>query len=1032
MNSATQIKLLPIVCRPSSRIAYPHRLAMASGLGERIGSIRVLRKDAGPTCRPAVRSQDVSPPVIGADERSALIALPYSVAGVHADIYLGEELLSSINAPPVPEFAIALMPTSHLCFGYNACLPEHIEAERVLLGFLDALEENPTYRFSVEFVRGAEKLLSMHPELVGRMGDLYRSGRLSIGAQWTSSHFENFDAESAIRQLTYAQWWLRDTLGAVSPLLLGCDSAGFDPQQPQMMRRCGIDFYWRCRYTLDEKRWGSPLFQHRGIDGSLLLCYTSRPPISSGYCWLPLRELSSAGTWNVEDPAAFVSIVRRLDDYLSASADHFSERGGFHFVGTDQSHADPQLIERITAWNDIFQIPRAVCASMDEATGTITTMPAPRIDEIVGEQPNWAAVGVAGYPLTRMFRDVACALVAAEKASAFDFLMNGTPYPAREIDASWLNLLDDQHHEQLGYGCMEWVNHTRERLTRGGECARDILHCACRRIAEKVDVGDARPTGTASRSGDVPVRDVPVRDVPVTVFNFFHWERQAIATVSGIRGHLDLPGARVVDSEGRCLPSELTESGDLRFPATVPGLGYATYFVQASGSAPQIARSTEYSIENEFYRLELDPRTGSVRSLYDKQLEQEVLKERHNWLPFEFVVLEDSGNGYCVSWPTGKQWRMEDSERACVRRTTSALTDRLTVQHPLPTGDPGGSESRVSQVCIEYCLSAGLKRVDVSIDVDWDSPPKRELRMMLPVVWENARLSYDTLLSVGDYDPALPVRQEANMVELEDNRIKSKKPIDYRCAARFVSLYNAEHDCCLTCTVPAGMFRLADGIVAFTLLEDRTDCYWDGLLPALTGRHTFHMTLTSHQGDWRSGKDYRLAWEEESEANGLHAVLVRPTHPVLAPCGELATMRGEHSVLTALKQAHNSNDVVVRAVDFEGTGDRIGFRWNVPYAGLLPSRIDLRASQRRRQGAGYGTDMAGKEETGTPQIDEYSPLAATAAFRVNDLEDPVEPLSVSRLAGDGVPLKPYEMCTVRLQWELPDQSWKTIFGAEKS
>src|SRR5207302_8320613 len=90
----------------------------------------------------------------------------------------------------------------------------------------------------------------------------------------------------------------------------------------------------------------------------------------------------------------------------------------------------------------------------------------------------------------------------------------------------------------------------------------------------------------------------------------------------------------VVDATGKLAESETlkvdSKTHRVRFLllATVPELGYKTYFVRPAKTLfPKHAavKATVDSLENDFIRLKLDPRTGCVTSLFDKRSQTEAL-----------------------------------------------------------------------------------------------------------------------------------------------------------------------------------------------------------------------------------------------------------------------------------------------------------------------------------------------------------------------------------------------------------------------
>ena len=90
------------------------------------------------------------------------------------------------------------------------------------------------------------------------------------------------------------------------------------------------------------------------------------------------------------------------------------------------------------------------------------------------------------------------------------------------------------------------------------------------------------------------------------------------------------PQAPVLHAAGRYARGQFDppQRFDLVFLARdVPALGYRTYRIEAGRSASNSSgiEVGKHSLENCFFRIALDPRTGAVRSLYDKELGRELV-----------------------------------------------------------------------------------------------------------------------------------------------------------------------------------------------------------------------------------------------------------------------------------------------------------------------------------------------------------------------------------------------------------------------
>jgi alpha-mannosidase len=97
----------------------------------------------------------------------------------------------------------------------------------------------------------------------------------------------------------------------------------------------------------------------------------------------------------------------------------------------------------------------------------------------------------------------------------------------------------------------------------------------------------------------------------------------------------------VVGSDGEAIPTQIgTEQGRSHFyfeAGDVPSLGYRTYRVQSRKIGHDGPRIKTNGIENRYYRIELDPKNGAVRSLYCKALDRQMLSPNqkyglHRWI----------------------------------------------------------------------------------------------------------------------------------------------------------------------------------------------------------------------------------------------------------------------------------------------------------------------------------------------------------------------------------------------------------------
>jgi alpha-mannosidase len=115
--------------------------------------------------------------------------------------------------------------------------------------------------------------------------------------------------------------------------------------------------------------------------------------------------------------------------------------------------------------------------------------------------------------------------------------------------------------------------------------------------------------------------DTPAHSL--VVFNALNWARGGPVSVD-IR-----KGQEIVDSAtGQAVSMSVTDHGEHTWRATfraenVPPIGYKTYLLRDAPAAPP-APSSAAVLENAEYRIELDPASGAIRSIYDKSLRRDL------------------------------------------------------------------------------------------------------------------------------------------------------------------------------------------------------------------------------------------------------------------------------------------------------------------------------------------------------------------------------------------------------------------------
>lgn len=966
---------LPVVGRPTADLSHPHRW------------IEVVIEDTGAPFSPGLRLETTAggatlrcpaEPLREAGKMSLLAVVKDIASPTRASIRLlaGDRILAAVEfeTGPVPHFEYHLMPSSHLCFGYFTGLPEHWEAFRSLRDAVQLISEDDHYTYNVEFLYGLKNLLHKRPQLLDRVKRFIREERLDISPTLAPSYADFYEGESYIRQFAESQWWLRRRLGAQGRVLYSCDSPGFDPQMPQILDKCGVSFFWRGRYGgIYPRPSGSPLLDVEGADGTRHPSFVPQEGVLAGYTTPTISAL-----WRTDEliEGSFASrskVARQTAASVRAVLAAWGAPYVGHAAARDQAESRRALINRVAAWNRSFVTPRARFNTLSRFSDRVAADSRVRRDPHQGYLPHFALNAHGMYPIMEQSHRAGYALAAAEKAAALDYCVTGALYPRDLLSALWSDLLFTQQHEQIGWSGDETIQHTRDILRRVQGAADDVALSAAHRIASKI----------AFRR----------EDPAVVVFNLLNWDRRDVVQIS-LPNSVSPDRLALTDSTGSPVLHELGPDGTLRFSARVPAMGYETYYLTGNGKPEETEtplKTGRHSIENEFYRVRLDPATGFCESLYDKTSGIELVDGSAPFGAGELLIEEDSGRS-CIDFdPTGREYRSRDHGPPEIRVTGGAVSASIEVRRPLltPKDGPAFFGGYWSQRCVLY---AGLRRVDFFFRWHWDNRPLHGLRWFLPLNLENPEIVFDTLFATQEHERRLTDRLGANEVWLAGEKARADR--DARMTGRFLSVRDRRRDFCVTVTPPKSMIRFDRGVLCAQLSSNCS--IYAPTFNFFPGEQEAQLSLTSHAGDWKSGRDWRFGWEHLAGWNRLLPIVPDRRYDILPERASLMAVGPDNVVLSALKLSQDGEDLVARFYEAEGCAANMTCELLAPFVTFRPYELALH----RRGGAPL-----------SPR--KFGPLPVVEAWETNLLEDNLKQLDRDAPAR-GLPLAAGEIKTLRL------------------
>lgn len=691
-----------------------------------------------------------------------------------------------------------------------------------LLTALHLLAKYPEYKMALDQVAYFKPLLERYPEQAAAFRRFVKEGRLQIvGGMDVMPDDVKPGGEAFVRQMQYGKTYCREQLGVDVTVAWMLDTFGHHPQLPQLLRKAGYTSFWFCRGvpsedTLSEFRW-------RGIDGSEISAI--RLPGFYGLFWGPPHD--------VEGLSAFFQ--QRYDGLARYTP--YAERVGLAGVDVcDFEEYVPPLIRMHNARPGASLRIRYSTPS-EFADLVARRKKAPVFDWDMN--PIFQGTYSSRPELKRIAAETEQELLTAEKLGAALNLL-GAPTSDADVWRAWEPVLFNQAHD-IASGVM--TDHAYADTAR--------MYDFSKRLADElVDVRVRSLVRLVDTRGD---------GIPVVVMNTLGWARTDLVSVDlGFAQH-DVRSIRVVGPGGEETPvqataTELFADGSLRrakvvFVARdVPAMGHATYRVAPSADAPAVLTPPEPvsgdTLENEFWRVTVDRRTGALLSVFDKELGAEMLSGPANvvarrpdhgdlWEPYHpldgamAVVAKEPD-----LLPTGANALLSNTcadQPGIVRR--GPVFDECVVSHPFGSGT----------ITTRVQVSRGVRRIDIVTTL-----VNREKQVRYQAL-------FPTSVRRGAHFQAIPFGAVQRPLGVE---YPAQRWVDYSDGARGVALLNE--------AMPGNLVN--EDTLVLSLLRSQTLGDYNEGRTSETGYElgeprTFRYALAPHAGDWRAAGVYRMGDE---------------------------------------------------------------------------------------------------------------------------------------------------------------------------
>ncbi|MEB3356109.1 MAG: alpha-mannosidase [Synechococcales bacterium] len=787
-------------------------------------------------------------------------------------------------SPWMKQRRIGLLGHAHLDLAWLWEISDTWEAaQRTFTSVLDLQRDYPDLIFTHSTPALYTWIEEHRPDLFQAIQRQVAAGIWEVAAGlWVEPELNLVGGESIVRQVLYGQRYTQEKFGHLSRIAWLPDSFGFCWQLPQILAQGGVDYFvtQKLRWN-DTTEFPHEIFWWRSPDGTPILSLTA-PPIGTPID--PLQMADYACQWEAKTGQSNCL-------WLPGVGDH----GG----GPTR-----EMLEQAQRWGRSPFFPQleftTAAAFLDKLVPTSLETPATLPcwnDELYLEFHRGCYTTHADQKQAN--RRCEALLYQAELYASLATLLTHKPYPRERLEAAWKSVLFNQFHDILpGSAIPEVYAEVNPVWQAVAAESQQVIQQSLGAIAPHITL----PTPPIANAR------------PLLIFNSLNWLRSEVVAFP-LPDSSATDGWQVYDTDGQSQPSQVQPRGGLNeaelllFRAEkVPSLGYRLFWLRQEevGENGAIAPPNSYTLENEYLRVEIDPETGDVASLYDRTQQREVLSAPGNQLQ----AFQDQGQ-YWDAWNIDPDYGQHPLPPAQLQ-SISWLEDGPVQSRIRVVRRVGQSEFRQ-----DYILQAGSDLLKIETQVDW-----QERHTLVKVAFP-----FQLSAAVATYEMPFGAIRRSPHPSTPQEQAKWEVP-----ALNWADLSTEDYGVSLLSDYKQGYDATPDQL-RLTLL--RGACWPDP--DADRGPHQFTYAVYPHSKSWQTAQTVHRGYELQQP---LWAIPWRdgkpiapnpsaPRSPALPPCGSLINLTGESVILSALKPAEDgANGWIARFYEWSGQSGKVA--WGQP------------------------------------------------------------------------------------------------------
>lgn len=649
----------------------------------------------------------------------------------------GKTYNSDQTIHPGKKWTLLLVPHIHLDVGYSDYQPKvaAIQARAIDEG-IDMAERSPGFSYSVDGSWALDEFMKTRSAAdQQRAITAMKKGQLFVPAQYAELLTGFPSAETLIRSLYASAQFsrLHDTPFNYANIT---DVPSYSWSYASILAAAGIHYFvagpnghlTRGPVLIQGRLNENSPFWWEGPDGGKVLFWYGRHYWEGGILFGVPPEVDAG---------------RQTIPVFLRTYEHPEYRANAVILyGTQQENTDlfPQQATLADAWDREFAYPKLRCSGFYDALQQIAQQFGDRIPTFSGDGgPYWEDGIASNARYAAVERGNESRATSVEKLATLSALVNPRlAVDKAALDTMWTNIVMMDEHT---WNSHDSVSDPASEETSRQSKVKEMYAIDARQIADFVarnsmaDLADAISAGRGS----------------LIVLNTLNWKRSALVA-------FDLEkGREIVDSvTGATIPfevvSESVHLNRVQFIASdVPAMGYKVFLLRPSKQLPpQEETSASTTLESRYYRVALDPASGAVLSIYDKELGKELVNQQsaYRFGQYLYVTGGDQRPNTLLQYrtvrlePTLQIDPARNGHLISVTRTPYGWMARLV-----------SSDTNTPSITSEIRLFENQKKIEFIEDIDKTAVRAREaVYFAFPFAMGTPQFQYE--IQTGVVDPA--------------------------------------------------------------------------------------------------------------------------------------------------------------------------------------------------------------------------------------------------------------------------------------